>query len=424
MKTQPIKITALASFFWLFPLTIFAQETIELNYNTKNNSLNLDNLPKMVKYNKNYTLVLKRINSAHVAPFSEVSTSRFVSDIPDILRSLYIGIPDDAVGMNLPGALPQVRAMYTRATLYYRDLTDIQRISDDLYLQTRFNPNAAVAKTKKQELLQALGVRTIQEAYTKAILAQKYISSIQEVYTAQLATISSQGENTVNFLEEYATIKSYNDNIAAIDYAYLLNFIEESQTAVANLPVASFTAKGDVVDVALQVIDTYTNTKLVDETLSFGVYDNFSFDFSTGFFYNNLVEPEYYLSEDESEKGNLFIKEENKSNTDISIGALGHFTYKFLPEWRGGIAVGAAISPFDGKLRYLMGPTVIYGNQKQASFTFGLALSQIDQLSDAVIKDSAGYSLPAGVGAIPMVNKLKTGFFIGITYNLTNRKQS
>ncbi len=206
-----------------------------------------------------------------------------------------------------------------------------------------------------------------------------------------------------------------------MDYAYLLNFIEASQQAVSSLPIAGFTATGDVVDVALQIVDTYTNRTLLEETLSFATYKNFSFDFSTGFFYNNLVAREYYLTE--NEQGKLYIQEENKSKTDISIGALGHFTYKFLPDWRGGIALGAAISPFDGNLRYLLGPTLIWGGQKQVSLTFGLALAQMDELSSAVLHDETGMYLPQNFGNIPTINKLQKGFFIGITYNLTNRKQ-
>lgn len=419
MKAKPLKIALIASILFLLPYFAGAQEIIQLNYNAENNSINLQNVPDKVRHNKKYTLIINNINSAHVAPLSEVTTSRFVSDIPEILRSIYVGIPDDAVGSNLPINTPVKRAVYQRASAYFRDLTIIQRIGDDLYQQTRFKPNAVIAKAKEQELFQALGVSSIQEAYARAELAKEYIASIEKVYGAQLKKIKVQSEDTVEFLEEFANIKSYNSTIEAVDYAYILNFINASQQAVSSLSITSFIATGDVVDVALQVVDTYTNRTLLEENLSFSTYKNFSFDFSTGFFYNNLVEPEYYLTENE----NLYINEENKSNTDISVGALGHFTYKFLPEWRGGIALGAAISPFDGNLRYLVGPTFIWGGQKQVSLTFGLALAQMDEISGAVLRDETGVYLPQNLDDIPTVNKLQKGFFIGLTYNLTNRKQ-
>ncbi len=413
----------MASILWLLPYLARAQETIDVFYDAENNSIELQDLPNKVRHNKKYTLILKHINSAHIAPFSEVTTSRFVSDIPDILRSIYVGIPNDAVGSNLPANAPVQRVIYQRASAYYRDLVAIQHISDDLYQQTRFNPNPEIAKAKEQELFQALEVGSIQEAYAHAVRAKEYIASMEEVYNAQLDKVNIQAGDMPDFMEEYANIKSYNSVIEAVDYAYLLNFIDASQQAVSSISIASFTATGDVVDVALQLVDTYTNTTLLEETLSFATYKNFSFDFSTGFFYNNLVEPEFYLKQNENEEGNVYIQEENKSNTDISVGALGHFTYKFLPEWRGGIALGAAISPFDGKLRYLLGPTLIWGGQKQLSLTFGLALAQMDELSSAVIRDKTGAYLPSNVGDIPTVNKLQKGFFIGITYNLTNTKQ-
>ena len=421
MKTQPLKISIIISILWLLPYIAGAQETIEIFYNAENNSIELQNLPDKIRHNKKYTLILNHINSAHVAPVSEVITSRFVSDIPDILRSIYVGIPNDAVGSNLPITSPMQRVIYQRSSAYYRDLAAIQRITDDLYQQTRFNPNPEIARAKEQELFQALGVSSIQEAYAHVVLAKRYIASIEEVYNAQLDKVNIRAGDMPDFLEEYANIKSYNSAIENVDYAYLLNFIDASQQAVSSLSIASFTATGDVVDVVLQLVDTYTNTTLLEETLSFATYKNFSFDFSTGFFYNNLVEPEFYLKQNENE--NLYIQEENKSNTDISVGALGHFTYKFLPEWRGGIALGAAISPFDGKLRYLLGPTLIWGGQKQVSLTFGLALAQMDELSNTVIRDETGTYLPQNSGDIPTVNKLQKGFFIGITYNLTNTKQ-
>ncbi|KKK67908.1 hypothetical protein LCGC14_2949380, partial [marine sediment metagenome] len=103
-----LQLTAIATFFCLLPYFTSAQETIEIRYNADDNSLGLAKLPKKVKHNTTYTLVLKQINSAHVAPFTAVTTSRFVSDIPAILRSIYVGIPDDAVGMNPLGELPKL----------------------------------------------------------------------------------------------------------------------------------------------------------------------------------------------------------------------------------------------------------------------------------------------------------------------------
>ncbi|MGB3774403.1 MAG: hypothetical protein WA951_04030, partial [Leeuwenhoekiella sp.] len=213
------------------------------------------------------------------------------------------------------------------------------------------------------------------------------------------------------------------ENVGAIDYAYLLNFMEASQQASPEITIAQIIASDDVIDLDLQLVDTYIKSTLLDEQLSFATYKNFSFDFSTGFFYNTLVEPEYYLVQDVDDDNGLRIQEEDKSNSDISIGALGHFTYKFLPEWRGGMALGIAISPLDGKLRYLLGPTIIWGGQKQVSLTMGLALAQMDELSGAVRREDEGVYLPEGYASIPTRNTLKSGFFIGISYNLTNRKQ-
>ncbi len=186
MKTQLFKIILTASVFYLLPYCVCAQEIIQIEYNAENNSIDSQNLPDKVRHNKKYTLIINHINSAHIAPLSEVTTSRFVSDIPDILRSIYVGIPNNAAGSNLPLNAPVKRAIYQRASAYFRDLAAIQRISDDLYQQTRFRPNAAIAKAKKQELFQALSVNSIQEAYARTVLAKEYIQVFKRFITHSL----------------------------------------------------------------------------------------------------------------------------------------------------------------------------------------------------------------------------------------------
>ncbi|MGB3776573.1 MAG: hypothetical protein WA951_15050, partial [Leeuwenhoekiella sp.] len=233
------------------PTLGYGQKSIELTYDAQNNTLNRKNIPQKLKDGVTYNIVLNGVNSAYILPYTEVTASKYISDVPDILRSLYVGIPDNAVGMNFPQNATLKPEFYLQATKYYRDLSNIKRITDDLYLQTRFQPKTEVAEAKKQELFQALGVRSIQEAYDQAVRAKKYIEGALAIYNFQIANKEVQSSDTSNFLEEYTTLSGYNENVGAIDYAYLLNFMEASQQASPEITIAQIIASDDVIDLDL-----------------------------------------------------------------------------------------------------------------------------------------------------------------------------
>ena len=80
--------------------------------------------------------------------------------------------------------------------------------------------------------------------------------------------------------------------------------------------------------------------------------------FSSGIFYNRVLEGQYYLDDGT-------IKEEPESPSfDVSPGAMVNFSWKCSHFTQVGLSVGASVSPFDGKTRYMVGPNVIFGKYR------------------------------------------------------------
>src|SRR5690606_20910778 len=249
---------------------------------------------------------------------------------------------------------------------------------------------------------------------------QYFLDAILQNYSVQIEALGTRDTLAHALLLEYATLRRMGDRLDNTDYAKALDFMMRSQRATDRLPVAGFRAERDVVDLSLQILDTYTGETLYQGTVSFATYGNFSFDFSTGLFCSDLVEHHYYRVPGSGDIDR--IGKEDSDPLDISLGALAHFVYKISPALGAGIALGASLSPLDGQLRYLMGPSFMLGRQNLFSLSFGRALARLDRLSPGLPRDGEGPFLPTG-DPIRTLKKLETGFFAGITYNLSRKRQ-
>lgn len=183
------------------------------------------------------------------------------------------------------------------------------------------------------------------------------------------------------------------------------------------------------------------------KTIDFGNMNYFKcFNFTTGIFANTLVNNDFNLSSD----GTKIIKE-NAIKTDISIGAMANFNYVISPIFKAGLGLGAALSPGDAKLRFLLGPSFTFGKKNEFAISFGIEYAKLTALSGSISTNGVDYDKPlsniytttttnvqstSATGlvtntqtvtnvsvtnifkAIPTYNKWKQGFFIGITYSL------
>jgi len=301
----------------------------------------------------------------------------------------------------------------------FRKLESVRELADALYLDTRFAPDTALAKVRTDRLLGEVQLGPLDALAPKIERAKFFVQALLRSHSAQIETPRPTDSQLAPLLTQYAELEWMAQTMDRSDYAKALDFIKKSHTAKGSLPIGRFRAERDAVDLKLQLTDTYTGESLYDGTLSFRTYANFSFDFSTGFFYSNLGDHVYYTGPRNAESVRLL--REDVGEMDLSVGALAHYVYKFSPGFGAGIALGASISPFDGIMRYLLGPSFTIGHRKLFSLSLGLAVARLERLSDGVPGDGEGHYLPLGE-PVTMVKKVDSGFFVGMTYNLNRRK--
>lgn len=411
-----MKRSLLLSF--LCTCAIHSQQRIELTYAAENGTITIQGEAPKVKVPMEYALVLTGINSAHVGAIGRLQAREFVSDIPELLRPLFPGIRDNSVFESIEMEPEKERSPFLHAVGTFGKLERIGELGDALYAETRFAPDTARARARCDQLLEELQSSSLERLKLEVEQAQYYIEALIQSYSVQIETVGISDSLQHKLVQEYSVLRRIKDRLERRDHLEILGFMERSLYATDSIFIGRFRAEGDVVDLELELTDTYTGEFLYEGTLSFMAHGNFSFDFSTGFFYTDLVDHRYYQM---PESGIDRLHLEEQGEVDLSIGALAHFSYKLSPGFAAGIAVGTSLSPLDGNLRYLLGPSMTLGHQKQFSLSFGCALSRLDRLSDGVARDAQGHFLPSGQ-PIPMVKKTVTGLFVGATYNL-NRKR-
>lgn len=408
--------------FYISLHTSFGQvEVLGIPYDSIKNTLSFRNLPKNVKDNKEYVLMLTHVNSAHVDVVSQLRAYDYITELPDILKPIFLGIPNNNVmgQFELESNRENTR-LFLKAMNYYEKLQKIRIAGNHYYEKTKFNPipgdTIPIYKLKKE-----LGFNNIKEMANQLIMSEQFILSAIESYIYSFENIDIREPILEIVHAEYATLINIKSRIERGDYRKSLQFLIDSESATSEIYIDQFTASKDVTTVNLKVVNRYTGGTIYEGDLNFKTYNNWTFDFTTGFFLSNIIEPQYYL-EHRDDVFNSII-EEDIGEIDISIGALGHFSYKFSPSLIAGISVGASISPFDGKLRYLTGLSLLFGEQKYVGLNIGVAFAKMTSLSNSVSQDRGGYFQPKDITTINTVDRIESGIYLGLTYNFINKKE-
>lgn len=403
--------------FLMFTLLGMAQEKIELSFDPKLGTLRASTTK--VRHGQDYSLVLSGINTAHVAVTGDLRSFDFISPLPELLVPLLPGIRDNSAFELMDKDRGGQRLAYLEALRAHQGLERLRVLGDALYRDTRFAPDTALARDRKAQLLEVLQWENLDQISLDIERSRYLIGAVLQNYAVQAPALALKDSLAHTLLAEYATLMRIGDKMAGIDHAKILEFIAQSTRALDQVRIDGFRAEGDVVDLELELLDTYTGDSLYQGRISFATYGNFTFDFSTGFFYTEVVEHEHYVRERDA--GTYYVLREDTGSADISIGALAHYNYKVSPALGVGVALGASLSPLDGNLRYLMGPSLSLGHQKQFSLSLGLALARLKRLSANLPRDGEGPYLPLGE-PIRRVDKTDTGLFVGISYNLIRRR--
>ena len=435
----------------------FAQPSIKIRYDTASKSLNKRITEKMdIKSGMSYKVEVGGINTSFIGAKVVTKNYYLSSETPEILKPIFPGIAGSGdIGYLFPKSMEDtVRAdritildyIFRKSKEEFTLLNLVKEASDELYSNVEsgtlpIDDQREIAKDYIQNLCSE--INEIQGGYdsldlqeeevtlqidsiqARAELSVAYIKSVIGIYRGLLSDnvdIEKISDRTIAY---YAELKEIDVRLKEENnYRKYVSFLRKSLNAQETVQnIKPFQAEKDFTEIDVAIINTYTSDTLNKSTFELYHSRKWSFDFSTGFFYNTITEPSYYLAENDSLT--KVVKEEDNIDFDISIGALGHLTYLFTNRDRFGFSMGAALSPIDEKIRYLFGLSYLRGKRNQIAINFGAALAKVKKLS-AVTQTESGSGdilVPASNSDIPTFETTDWGFYFGISYNLTSKKE-
>lgn len=412
----------------------YSQDTIDLRYDSKKKHFIENTESIKFKYGKTYQLRILNVNTSFIDSKIESKSYILSSSTPEILKPILPGISDEASvlegftkedSLNLKGQLNEV---YLETVRKYNNLKELKSNSDALYKWNLLKIESKKADSIKADsikkiVLAIFAVDSLSDLKRKVNLSVKYVEIANELFKSKMEGIDIDKIIKNKIIDNYAEISHILEVIKSDNYLKYVNFIEKSLASKDNIMSKPFKAEKDLVDLNITLIDTYKPDTLYNSFVSFYTSGNLSFDFSTGFFYNNLYEESYYLEKRETDSlVNNVLKNDN-CMFDVSFGALGHFSYKIKNNIKIGVSTGAAISPIDGKTRYLVGGSLLFGRKKQIGINGGWIFAKMKVLSNKVKSDELGKFVDIDVESVPTYDKTESGFYFGITYNLTSKKK-
>lgn len=368
-----------------------------------------------------YRLKILNVNPAYIHDHTWVRSYRYISAIPDILEPILPGIPGTDIFDHFDIRPSGQREFFLKSLRFYNELEVIRSASDELYTRTRHHSDPQLATEILARIHSTFDTTSLQYIVSQVAYYQDYILAAASIYANNIDKVTLMTPDADVVIREKSRLSRIAKKIQDINYVHLLEYIARSTTAPEYLLSDVFMAEKDLTEVRLALYDSYVQDTIYTGMLRFDTEHQWTFDFSTGLFYSNLYEKDFYLARRNDEVNDVL--EEGDFKGDISVGAMAHLTYKINPNFRLGPAVGASISPFDGNIRYLLGFGALVGKEKIIGISAGISIGQIEELSGSVIRDGFGPYLPNNASRIPTYTKTVAGMFLGITYNFTRQKK-
>nr|MBC7614366.1 hypothetical protein [Pseudopedobacter sp.] len=386
------------------PLFVLAQEKIELTWDK--GVINFAN-NVAIKDGKSYVVKLSGINSAHHKLILEAKSFELYTPLPEVLKPI------------MPGITGSVS--FDKINEEIANLNTLKNKADMLHKVSKNNPSPELA----DDILEALYTIFSIGNKSQELLIKKVrddVSMVATSYDMIKGIISNLTEYKPEEANIYSIILQSGEDFKKNNYLKYLQYIINSCKAKSEVETKSFKSEKDLTDLHLILIDTYSNDTLYNETKTLYNYGSWGLSFSTGFFYTEGLGDQPYYLENRTD-GNVAVMKDKRTVEDFSIGAMGHVYYKLYPCLKIGPSLGLSVSPFDGKSRYLLGLSVLIGQEKMVGINIGKAWAKANNLSALVKKDGVGYYLPAGTTIVPQYQSLKSAWFVGLTYNLIATKK-
>lgn len=454
--------------FLLCLFKLSGQTNIDVTFDLNNKKLSVSD--ENIKTGKKYFLNFKNVNTGLMQIKVESNEYSLVSSIPESLKPILPGINSSSDfsekafingitgqdGNNLDADnIPPIDRIYLKAKSLEKNLLLLKANGVILYklsVAPATYSNTTTIKDKAQDIIDILfdefkinvpkkadgttneeyeNFTPIQKKNAIANLVSDIRNSINYIKSTNIF-LKNKIENTratrdvfekqmIEYLSDLT--KTEEDLIKNKYLSYLgliLRSLEMKSTYKYKNPISS---KKDILETKIIILNTVTKDTIHKETLKFYTYEvgKPKFDFSTGFFYNNIIQKSYYLESRNDTTNNVL--EEDSDDFDIAIGGLAHISWQLSHNLRGGLNLGIGVSPLDGNARYLFGLGALVGKDNLIGINAGVSVARISVLSNAVDKDDEGLFVQSSITAVPTFKKSEWGFYFGLTYNLTRKKK-
>lgn len=151
-----------------------------------------------------------------------------------------------------------------------------------------------------------------------------------------------------------------------------------------------------------------------------GTVTGFKINFSTGIFGlmgKNMFDQTYHLDPIAGHPdSNMIKKNDNKNWITPAFGGLMHFYYRNPGWFNWGGNVGMSISG-DTHVNFHAGLSLIFGDEQRIILNAGLTLAQAKLITDQYKEDQW---IPKTVTQVPTQGFFRGGWFLALTYNLSN----
>jgi len=172
----------------------------------------------------------------------------------------------------------------------------------------------------------------------------------------------------------------------------------------------------DLFVLELDLIDKLTGDTLCKINEKIYPKNEISLNFSSGLYLNNLTNSQYYLSRRNDETN--FIFEENTWGNDIVAGALLNLNFLSISKINTmlNLNIGASISIFTGKPKFLTGTGLVIGNPEKIAINFGYIWGAKINLSNSVLFDGSAPFISSSISKIPTYTNIERGGYLGFSY--------
>ncbi|WP_236972185.1 hypothetical protein [Membranihabitans marinus] len=391
-----------------------------LNFDIKNERLIIPSNTIYFKKNKAYIIAIPNINNSYLELKSEIEHFQYLSSTPSQLKFIFPKSSSEVFSDHL--TIVDKTSLYpTSIDIYANQFAELMELDHKIYQKTKWKSDPTWADETITAYLRKMPITSIDDIPNYFQAAKEYLLIAETHEKSQITKWKSSDDPIEILLQKYAKIRTINAHVQSLPITSIYHHLKASQQLRQGLTSPVYVATEDESKISLTLYDSYINDTISHHNLNVYTYGDIDLDFSIGLFHSNLYQNHYYLEDRDSL--NQDIKEETVPNINIAFGALAHLSYHIAPKLKFGICLGTALTAFDEGLQYLLGGSIILGRQKQLVISGGFSFAQLDQLSASVKKDSQGPYLSMDESSIPLIQKGKTGYFLGISYNLIQIKK-